>query len=114
MSGLEGVRLASRDRAAFGFRVVGALGGLLYVAWMLATSSWNSAWAVAVFCLVTVGGTVAYHLLTSVVSCPACFRRMVNLRILSADANGKSFTCRHCGTNAYMTEGFYWQRDISG
>lgn len=108
------VHLRSRDRLVLRFRVVGAVVGLLVVAAVFATSSWENPWGVASFVLVTVGGALAYHLLTSVVRCPTCASRVANWRISSADATRKLFACRQCGTVAWLAEGFYWQSEISG
>jgi DNA-directed RNA polymerase subunit RPC12/RpoP len=66
---------------------------------------------IASFGIVMVGGPLSYHLLTSIVSCPTCTSRVINLGISADDANRKVFSCSKCGTSAYLTEGFYWQRD---
>ena len=103
------MHLTTRDRFTFVFRVVGAISGLLITGAMFATSSWGNAWVIALFVLVTVGGAIAYHVLTSVVRCPACDSRMFNWRIPSEDATRKLFSCDKCGTRAWLAEGFYWQ-----
>lgn len=114
MNSGEPTHLHGRDRIAFRFRVAGALGGLAFVAWAFATSGWTSAWVVTLFGVVTIGGAAAYHVLTSVVRCPACSSRLSNWRISSADADRKQFACDSCGARAWLREGFYWQRDWSG
>jgi hypothetical protein len=108
------VHLEARDRFVFVFRVVGAIGGLLLIAAVFATSSWENGWVIPLFVLVTVGGGIAYHVLTSVVRCPACGSRVFNWGISSEDAKRKLFSCRRCGTVAWLAEGFYWQDDVSG
>jgi hypothetical protein len=101
------VHLRSRDRFALAFRVAGAIGGLLIIVAAFATSSWGNGWVVALFVLVTVGGAIAYHVLTSVVRCAACACRVFNWRISSEDAKRKLFSCGRCGTSAWLVEGFY-------
>ena len=108
------VRLTDRDRVAFAFRLVGAGSGLILIAWTLMSTAWPRAWAIAVLFGVVVGGAVAYHVLTSVVRCPTCRSRVVNFRIGPVAATRKLFRCAKCGGTAYLTEGFYWQRDWSG
>jgi hypothetical protein len=110
----EAVHLRSRDRLAFRFRVVGGIVGLGVVAAVFATSSWEHPWVVAAYALVTVGGAAAYHLLTSLVRCPTCAGSVANWRIASDDATRKRFSCGRCGTVAWLAEGFYWQREMSG
>ena len=110
----EPTHLAVRDRIAFWFRVAGALGGLALIAWAFASSNWGSTWVMTLFVVITIGGAVSYHVLTSLVRCPTCASRVVNLRISSAEANQKHFLCGKCGASAYLQEGFYWQRDWSG
>lgn len=110
----EPKHLKGRDRLAFRFRVAGALGGLAFIAWAFATSNWGSTWVIAICGVVTIGGAVSYHVLTSFVRCPTCASLLVNLRISSAEANEKRFLCDKCGTSAYLQEGFYWQRDWAG
>ena len=108
------VRLKHRDRLAFVFRLIGAIVGLALVAWAFATSAWAQGWTVALTLLLVVGGAFADHLLTSIARCPNCRSRVVNLSIGPADAPRKLFPCTNCGGMAYLTEGFYWQRDVSG
>lgn len=103
------VHLTTRDRFTFVFRVIGAIGGLLIYATTFATSSWGNPWVIALIVLVTVGGAIAYYLLTSVARCPACAGRIYNWRISSEDAKRKLFSCDKCGTHAWLAEGFYWQ-----
>ncbi|MEX2125398.1 MAG: hypothetical protein WD795_16005 [Woeseia sp.] len=106
--------MKTRDRFTLIFRVAGAISGLLIIVAAFATSSWGNGWVVAVFVLITVGGAISYHVLTSVVRCPACAGRVFNWRISSERAKSKLFSCRKCGTLAWLAEGFYWQREISG
>lgn len=108
------VHMRARDRFALRFRVVGALVGLPIIAVVFATSSWRNPWVVALYALVTVGGAVGYHLLTSVVRCPACAATVTNWRVASEDATRKLFPCGRCGTVAWLAEGFYWQGDVAG
>ena len=108
------LHLKARDRFAFAFRVAGPLAGLLIVAAAVAMSSWGNRWVIGLFALVTVGGAIAYHVLTSAVRCPACAGRVFNWRISSEHATRKLFSCRRCGTLAWLAEGFYWQGEISG
>jgi len=110
----EAIHLKARDRIAFWFRVAGAIGGLAFIAWAFASSSWGSTWVIAMIGLIIVGGAVKYHLLTSIVRCPTCASRVVNLRISSPDVSKKLFLCGKCGSSAYLTEGLYWQREWSG
>lgn len=114
MSADYAIHLKKRDRRVFIYRVVGAIGGLVFIFAGFATSSWDNGWMQALFVLVTVGGALAYHLLTSVVRCPTCSSRVMNFRISADDADKKLFSCRRCGTSAYLTEGFYWQREFGG
>lgn len=110
----EPTHLSSRDRFALAFRIAGSVTGLTTAALAFATSSWNSGWVVALFAFVTIGGGVSYHLLTSVIRCPSCRNGVFNFRIAADDAKRKTFTCRHCGATAWLSEGFYWQGDFSG
>jgi len=96
------------------FRIAGALAGAAIAVLAFATSSWSSAWVVGTFVVVVVGGAAVYHLLTSVVRCPACSQGVVNLRIGSVDEKRKHFHCRNCGATAWLAEGFFWQGDFSG
>ncbi len=114
MNADQPIHLKTRDRSAFAYRVVGAVCGLAFIGAGFATSSWGNGWMIALFVLVTVGGAVSYHLLTSVVRCPACASTMINLRISGYDADRKLFSCSHCGTSAYLKEGFYWQQETAG
>ena len=107
------IRLAGRDRFAFALRVVGALLGLALGAWAIVPES-HHPWALAAFVGLVVGGAALYHLVTSVVRCPACGSTLRNFRIQDDDARRKTFRCARCGTAAYLTEGFFWQRDVSG
>ena len=111
---IEPIHLKERDRFAFAYRVAGAVAGLTLVAAVFATSSWDNGWVIALFGLITAGGAVSYHLLTSLAACPKCGVGMSNFQISSAYAKRKLFICSNCGTKAYLTEGFYWQRDIAG
>ncbi len=104
--------LTRRDRVALVFRVVGAILGFILVIWAFATSRWSSRWVVGAFVFITVGGAIAYHLLTSIVRCPSCAGMVSNFRIVSADDKRKSFSCRRCGTHSWLAEGFYWLDDI--
>ena len=110
----ESGRLNARDRVAFRFRVAGALVGLAVIAWAFATSSWGNEWVIALLVVLTFGGAVAYHILTSVVRCPSCTNRVANWHVSSVDADRKLFLCGKCGTSAYLKEGFFWQKDWSG
>jgi hypothetical protein len=94
------IRLKQRDRFALAYRVGGMILGLALLAWSIATSS-SGPWTIALFVLVTVGGAISYHVLTSVIRCPGCNARKV-------------FHCSRCGATAYLTEGFFWQTDFSG
>ena len=105
----EPLHLTRRDRGVLAYRLVGAGCGLTLVVVAFATSSWENGWMIALFGLVTVGGAISYHLLTSVVHCPTCTARVTNFRISADDANRKLFLCRACGTSVYLTEGFYWR-----
>ncbi len=66
------------------------------------------------FAIVVIGGAVSYHLLTSIVQCPACGDNLTNFGIGSEDAKRKEFSCRRCGATAWLSEGIYWQSDING
>lgn len=99
---------------ALTFRIVGALAGFAVIGFAFATSSWSNVWVLALVVLVTLGGAVAYHLLTSIVRCPACGGGIFNFRIGSAESKRKNFLCRRCGATAWLAEGFYWQNDING
>jgi hypothetical protein len=99
---------------ALAFRIAGAAAGLVIIILAFATSSWNTPWLIALFVAIVIGGAAAYHLLTSVVRCPSCRSGVVNFRIGQAEAKRKIFSCRHCGATAWLTEGFYWQREING
>lgn len=110
----SGVHLERRDRHAFWFRVAGVAIGAAVIFAAFATSSWDNPWVVVGFILVTVGGAVAYYLLTSIVRCPSCSARLANFRIASDDERQKTFACGRCGSAAYLREGFYWQSDVSG
>ena len=113
-TGTGRVHLAKRDRHAFWFRVVGTVLGAGVIVAGFVNSSWNNPWVIAAFVLVTGGGAVAYHLLTSIVRCPSCSTRLTNFSIASDDEGQKSFSCGPCGTAAYLREGFYWQSDFAG
>ncbi len=106
--------LSSRDRWALAFRIAGAVAGFSIIAVAFATSSWNTSWVLLLFAIVVIGGAVAYYILTSIVRCPACGDGMTNLRIGPVDAKRREFSCRRCGATAWLSEGFYWQRDING
>lgn len=110
----EPTHLRFRDRLALAYRIVGALAGFAIIVAAFATSGWNSGWVIAAVIAVVVGGAVSYHLLTSIVRCPGCGGRIVNLRIGSDDAKRKHFSCRRCGAAAWLIEGFYWQSDSNG
>lgn len=114
MAADHAIHLRQRDRRALEYRVAGAVAGLVLIIAGFATSSWDNGWMLALFGLVTVGGALSYHLLTSVVRCPTCSSRVINFRIAADDANRKRFSCGRCGTSAYLTEGFYWQREFGG
>jgi len=114
VKGNQPEHLKTRDRFAWTFRVVSALCGLLIYATAFATSSWENRWVVALISIVTVGGAIAYHVLTSVVRCPACANRVFNWRIPSDHAKRILFACSKCGKRAWLAEGFYWQGEISG
>lgn len=103
-----------RDRLAFAYRLRGASFGLAFVVWALASSSRKRGWIIALLLAVVVGGAVVYHLLTSIAQCPSCNSRIVDLGIGRAEARRKLFRCDRCGTTAYLTEGFVWQREFSG
>jgi hypothetical protein len=109
----EPIRLDRRDRFAFAFRIGSALSGLALLVASLAAPSWRSIW-IALFLAIAAGGGVAYHVLTSVVRCPGCRARVVDLGIGAEDAGRKTFHCGACGTVSFLTEGFFWQRDFSG
>jgi len=108
------VRMKDRDRVAFLYRVAGTIAGLALAAWTFAASAWNSPWSIGLMLLLLVGGAMSYHVMTSVARCPSCRARMVNFSIGRADALTKPFRCPGCGASAYLTEGFFWQRDFSG
>jgi hypothetical protein len=114
MNPAEPIHLQRQDRLAIVFRVASALIGLPLIMLMFATSSWDNGWMIALFCLVTVGGGLAYYMLTSLAPCPKCGRVAGNFRIGIQQEKRKVFCCRRCGTAAYLTEGFYWQSDWSG
>jgi hypothetical protein len=76
------IRLKQRDRFALAYRVGGMILGLALLAWSIATSS-SGPWTIALFVLVTVGGAISYHVLTSVIRCPGCNARMINISITS-------------------------------
>ncbi len=107
------IRLERRDRLAFRYRVGSVILGLPFLAWSVISSSLG-AWTIALFVLFTVGGAISYHLLTSVVRCPSCRARTVNLAIQGSESRRKMFRCTRCGTVAYLTEGFFWQSETSG
>jgi len=109
----EPIHLVRRDRIAVVFRVAGALLGFGVIAFAFATSSWNNPWVVVLFCVVVVGGALAYYLLTSIVRCPSCSARVSNFRIGALGAERKEFACGHCGAKSWLKEGFYWQREFS-
>jgi hypothetical protein len=110
----ELTRLIKRDRFALIFRIAGAVFGAALIIWAFATSAWDSRWVIGLLVLVTVGGAISYHVLTSIVRCPGCDAIVCNFRVSSEDARRKEFPCRACGRCAYLTEAFYWQRDFSG
>jgi hypothetical protein len=110
----DSTHLSSRDRLALAFRIAGAVAGFSIIAVAFATSSWNRSWMVMLFAIVVIGGGVGYYLLTSIVRCPACGDGMSNLRIGPVGATRREFSCRRCGATAWLSEGFYWQRDING
>lgn len=114
MAADESIHLTKRDRRALVYRIAGAVCGLALLVVGFVTSSWDNGWMIALFVLVTVGGALSYHLLTSVVRCPTCSSRVVNFRISAHDVKRKFFLCSHCGTSAYLTEGFYWQEETAG
>lgn len=99
---------------AIAFRIIGAVVGLAIIAYAFATSSWNNGWILLLLAVVVIGGAVFYHLLTSMVRCPSCGSGVFNFRIGELEAKQKNFLCRRCGAEAWLTEGFYWQRDING
>jgi hypothetical protein len=106
--------LSTRDRAAFALRIAGAVTGFAVIAAAAATSSWDDRRVLLLLAFIIVGGAMAYHLLTSIVRCPACRRRVYNFGIGPVDAKRKLFPCGDCGTTAWISEGFYWQRDFNG
>jgi hypothetical protein len=114
MSPAEPIHLTRHDRLAIAFRIAGTLGGMTVIVATFVTSSWSNGIMIALFCLVTVGGALAYHVLTSLARCPKCRSVTSNFRIGADDEKRKVFTCPHCGTSAYLAEGFYWQCDFSG
>jgi ABC-type Fe3+-siderophore transport system permease subunit len=87
----------------------GVLAGLLLIAVSSTTGSWGNGWSIGLGGLVTVGGALSYHLLTSVARCPGCSSHVMNFRIPADEVDRKTFVCGRCGTSAYLTEGFYWQ-----
>jgi hypothetical protein len=114
MAADQAIHLRTRDRRVLVYRVAGALCGFALIIAGFATASWDNGWMQALFGLVTVGGALSYHLLTSVMRWPTCSSRVMNFRISADDAERKLFSCSRCGTSAYLTEGFYWQRDFGG
>jgi hypothetical protein len=109
----EPTHLVHRDRLALAFRIVGTAVGFVALVMAFTATSLTSV-AIGFLVLTICGGAVSYHLLTSMVRCPACANRVSNLGIASADAQRKIFLCPHCGTTAWLREGFYWQREVSG
>lgn len=110
----EPIHLQQRDRIAVVYRICGALAGLVLMAVAFAMEGWDTPGLIPLFVLVTGGGAISYHVLTSVVACPRCGARMVNFRVPSPDSTRKLFVCRHCAASAYLKEGYYWQSDFSG
>lgn len=110
----EAIHLKNRHRFAIAYRVAGTAVGLALVVLAVATSSWANGWIIALFGFVTVGGALTYHLLTSMTLCPKCRADMTNFRISFEETKRKLFHCARCGVSAYLTEGFYWQRDVAG
>ena len=108
------VHLTRRDRFALAFRLVGVIVSLALVIAIAATWGWSSAATLVLVALVIGAGALLYHLLTSIVRCPACAGRIYNLRIASDHAKRKLFHCMRCGAVAWLREGFYWQSDVSG
>jgi hypothetical protein len=108
------VRLERRDRFALGYRVVAASAGLGLGAWAFASGAIDHLAVIAFFVVLIVGGAAVYHLVTSIVRCPTCAATVRNFRIQDDDAPRKTFRCARCGTAAYLTEGFFWQSDVSG
>jgi hypothetical protein len=108
------IHLKLQDRLAFAFRVAGTLAGMTLIIAIFATSGWNNGIMIWLFCLIVVGGALAYHLLTSLARCPGCRNATSNFRIGADQEKRKVFTCTRCGTSAYLVEGFYWQSDFSG
>jgi len=106
--------LAKRDHVAIAFRVVGAGAGLAAIAVAFATSSWNNVRMLVFLAVVIIGGAVIYHLLTSMARCPSCANWLFNFRIGKVEARQKNFSCRRCGAQAWLAEGFFWQADIDG
>jgi hypothetical protein len=111
---VEPIHLARRDRFALVSRIAGTLIGFVIIILASAFSGWSNGWVIGFFVFVIVGGALWYHLLTSIVRCPGCTRRLFNLRISSEDSKRKLFVCNQCGTTAWLREGFYWQREIDG
>ena len=110
----EPVPLRRRDRLAFAWRMGGTALGVAALAWFFFSEGWRHGEAFALVAAVIVGGALVYHLLTSVVRCPSCEATVVNLAIADSDVKRKLFHCSRCGANASLTEGFYWQQDVSG
>lgn len=108
------MHLSRRDKQALAFRIAGAVAGFGLIAFAFAKSSWDKPWILMLFAVVVVGGAVSYHLMTSIVSCPSCGESIVNIRIGQVEDKRKVFTCRRCGTTAWLTEEFYWQEEING
>jgi predicted RNA-binding Zn-ribbon protein involved in translation (DUF1610 family) len=108
------VHLESRDRHALWFRMAGAAIGAAVIVAAFATPGGTSPWVISAFLLVTVGGAIAYYLLTSIVRCPSCGVPLTNFRIESDDEKRKTFACDQCGSVAFLREGFYWQSDVAG
>jgi hypothetical protein len=107
------IRLTRSDRLALAYRLGCTILGAALVAGSYAWYSWENP-TIALFVGVTVGGAIAYHVLTSVARCPRCNARMINLAVTSPETRRKLFRCSHCGTVAYLTAGFFWQDDVSG
>jgi predicted Zn finger-like uncharacterized protein len=107
------IRLERRDRFAVVYRVCVTILGAALLAWSILTSV-GTGWTIAIFMVVVVGGAIAYHVLTSVTSCPSCDTRMINLAITNSETRPKqkTFRCSRCGTTSYLTEGFFWQADF--
>jgi DNA-directed RNA polymerase subunit RPC12/RpoP len=110
----EATHLSTQDRLALALRITSAVIGFSVIAGAAATSSWNNRWVLALLAIIVLGGAVVYYLLTSVVRCPSCRHRVLNLGIGPVDAKRKLFSCRRCGAKAWLREGFYWQGEING